>query len=176
MKVQEDLVWNKHTGELIGFVDLGSNEINESLLQDNQKLANHIMVFMVKSIKNPLSYSFANFATDWASSAQIFSLFWKAVSILELTCNLKVFATVSDGASVNRKFIQMNQVSLIFLLFILLVFGLWLNLNYMFSVSYLSSMLFIYIYIQNTFLYIAWLLLFLIASFIITSFCYCFKT
>ena len=114
MKVQEDLVWNKHTGELIGFVDLGSEEMNESLLEDNQKLATHIMVFMVKSIKNPLTFSFANFATDGASSSQIFSLFWKTASILELTCNLKVIATVSDGASVNRKFIQMNQVSLFF--------------------------------------------------------------
>ena len=115
MKVQEDLVCNKHTGELIGFVDLGSEEMNESLLKDNQKLATHIMVFMVKSIKNSLTFSFANFATDGASSSPIFSLFWKAVSILELTCNLKVIATVSDGASVNRKFIQMNQVSLFFL-------------------------------------------------------------
>ena len=28
MKIQEDLVWDKHTGELIGFVDLGDMKLN----------------------------------------------------------------------------------------------------------------------------------------------------
>lgn len=111
MKIQEDLVWNKFTGELIGFVDLGNEQINESLIDDREKLATHIMVFLAKSVKNPLSFSFANFATDGASSSQIFSLFWKAVSILEISCNLKVIATVADGASINRRFMQMNRVS-----------------------------------------------------------------
>ena len=37
-------------------------------------------------------------------------IFWKAVSILELTCKLHVIATVSDGASPNRKFYQMHQL------------------------------------------------------------------
>ncbi|XP_066926583.1 uncharacterized protein [Clytia hemisphaerica] len=78
MKIQEDLVWNKHTGELIGFIDLGDENLNESLLQDKTKLATHIMVFMAKSLKNPLSFAFANFATDGATSEQIFSLYWKA--------------------------------------------------------------------------------------------------
>ena len=32
------------------------------------------------------------------------STFWKAISILEYTCNLPVIAAVSDGASQNRTF------------------------------------------------------------------------
>ena len=28
MEIQEDLVWDKHTGELIGFVDLGDMQLN----------------------------------------------------------------------------------------------------------------------------------------------------
>lgn len=111
MKVQEDLVWDKNTGELVGFIDLGNEEINQSVLKENKKLATHIMVFMVKSIKNPLSFSFANFATDGATASQIFPLFWKAVSILEISCKLKVIASVADGASTNRRFAKMNQVS-----------------------------------------------------------------
>ena len=79
MKVQEDLVWNKHTGELVGFVDLGEEKFNEALLEDREKLATHILVFMVKSVMNPLSCSFANFATDCTTSSQIFNLFWKCV-------------------------------------------------------------------------------------------------
>ena len=55
MKVQEDLVWNKNTRELIGFLNLGDENINESLLESKQKLASHIMVFMVKSVMNPVT-------------------------------------------------------------------------------------------------------------------------
>jgi hypothetical protein len=28
MKIQENLVWDKHTGELIGFIDLGDIDVN----------------------------------------------------------------------------------------------------------------------------------------------------
>ena len=35
-------------------------------------------------------------------------IFWKAVSILEVCCNLWVCATVSDGASPNRKFYELH--------------------------------------------------------------------
>ena len=39
MKIQEDLVWNKHTGELIGYVDLGDPEADpeKNLTVDNLK-------------------------------------------------------------------------------------------------------------------------------------------
>ena len=37
MKIQEDVVWDKHTGELIGFVDLGDMKLNYATL-----LATHI--------------------------------------------------------------------------------------------------------------------------------------
>lgn len=110
MKVQEDLVWDKNTGKLIGFIDLGDANINESTITDSHKLASHVMVFIVKSVKNPMSFSFANFATSGASSAQIYLTFWKAVSILEIQCNLKVVATVADGASTNRRFVKMHKV------------------------------------------------------------------
>ena len=50
MEVQEDLVWNKHTGELIGFVDLGDLHTNYATLQSVEELASHILVFPVKSI------------------------------------------------------------------------------------------------------------------------------
>lgn len=37
------------------------------------------------------------------------SIFWEAVAILELSCNLRVIAAVSDGASPNRAFFQVNE-------------------------------------------------------------------
>ena len=56
MKIQEDLVWDKHTGELIGFVDLGDMKLNYASV-----VATHILVFLVKSVVNPLSLSFILF-------------------------------------------------------------------------------------------------------------------
>lgn len=38
------------------------------------------------------------------------TIFWEAVAILELTCNLRVIASVSDGASPNRAFYQMHEL------------------------------------------------------------------
>ena len=89
MKVQEDLVWDKYSNELIGYVDLGDTDLNYATLNKVDKLATHVLVFLVKSIVNPLSYSLATFATDNNKAHQLFPLFWRAVANLELICNLK---------------------------------------------------------------------------------------
>ena len=108
MKIQEDLVWDKYTGELIGFVDLGDKEINISTLKNVRELATHILVFLVKSIVNPLSFSLATFATTGITSFQLMPIFWKAVCYLE-SINLKVISATADGASPNRKFFRMHK-------------------------------------------------------------------
>ena len=50
MKSQENLVWDKHSGELIGFVDLGDININYVTLENSQKLATHVLVFFYKNL------------------------------------------------------------------------------------------------------------------------------
>ena len=35
MKIQYDLVWDKHSGDLIGYVDLGDMEVNYATLALN---------------------------------------------------------------------------------------------------------------------------------------------
>ena len=52
-KIQEDLIWDKYTGELIGFVDLGDGDANAATLDKPNELATHVFVFKVKSIVNP---------------------------------------------------------------------------------------------------------------------------
>ena len=108
MKIQENLVWDKHSGELIGYVDLDDPIVNFATLQQADKLASHVLVFLIRSIVNPFKYSFANFATINITSVQLFSLFWKAVGILEISVGLKVVAVTCDGASSNRKFFKMH--------------------------------------------------------------------
>ena len=102
MKIQENFVWEKHLGELKKFVDLGDININYTTFKNVQKLAKHVLVFLVKSVVNPLSYSFATFVTDGITAFQIMPIFWQTVKYLE-RINLKVIAATADGASQNKK-------------------------------------------------------------------------
>ena len=83
-------MWDKHTNELISFVDLGDHELNYATLKKSDEIASHVLVFLVRSIVNPLKCSLANFATTNATSIQFFTLFWKAVGILEENVQLKL--------------------------------------------------------------------------------------
>ena len=109
MKVQSKLVFDKHSNELIGFLDLGTTEINQASFQKADELATHVLVFYVRGLATDLKYSFSYFATSCVTSFQIMPLFWRAVCLLEVSCKLKVIAAVSDGASANRKFFRMHR-------------------------------------------------------------------
>ena len=45
MKIQENLVWDKHSGELIGFDDLGDVNVNFATLKNIQTLATCFITF-----------------------------------------------------------------------------------------------------------------------------------
>ena len=107
MKIQENLVWDKHSGELIGYVDLGDVNLNYATLSKVEEIATHVLVFLIRSIVNPLKFSLANFATTGATATQMFPLLWKAISICEMNM-LKVLAVTCDGASPNRKLFKMH--------------------------------------------------------------------
>ena len=104
MKVQSNLVFDKHTGELIGYVDLGDPNINYGNLEKQDEIATHALVFLVRGVCTELKFALAYFATTGVTSAQLMALFWEGVCILETSCNLWVIAATSDGASPNRKF------------------------------------------------------------------------
>ena len=108
VKIQEDLAWNKYSGELIGFVDLGDIYTNFATLDDVKELATHVLVFLVKSIVNPLSYSLATLATTGVKSFPIMPKFWKAVLYLE-KCGLKAVSCTADGVSTNRRFFRIHK-------------------------------------------------------------------
>ena len=102
-------MFDKHTGELIGYLDLGDPERNFFNFDDSNKLATHALVFYLRGIATDLKYSFAYFATDGITATQLMPLFWEAVGLLELECNLWVVAATSDGASPNRIFYTLNK-------------------------------------------------------------------
>ena len=116
VKVKEDLVYNKHSGELIGFVDI--TDINQHLsaiertCNDEEahipQLATHMLVFMVRGICSALKFPYAQFPVKTASGDTLHPIVWKCVERLEML-GLKVLAMVSDGASCNRKFYGMHK-------------------------------------------------------------------
>ena len=88
MYIKEDLVYDKHTGKMIGFVDLG--EINNHLLayeralEQNvtpmEGLASSMFVIMVKGLFTPLRFPYAHFPS---SGDLLFEPFWESVFRLE---------------------------------------------------------------------------------------------
>ena len=109
MKIRANLVYDKVTGELIGFVDLGDPDVNFATLEEVNELATHALVFIVQGLATDLCYSLVYFGTTGITSYQLLPLFWEAVSILELTCNLWVVATTCDGASPNRRLFRLHK-------------------------------------------------------------------
>ena len=108
MYVKEDIVYNKHTGQLIssflkfslaafigqllGFVDMG--KINNHLLLfekqlasdsdiDSPPLAKTTMVFMVKSLFSSFRFAYVQFPCASVSGDLLYQPFWKAVFRLE---------------------------------------------------------------------------------------------
>lgn len=69
MKIQSKLVFDKRTNELIGFVDLGEEKLNEALTSTNE-LATHALVFFVRGVATDLKYTLAYFLTKDMTSYQ----------------------------------------------------------------------------------------------------------
>ena len=118
VRVKEGLVYDKHSLQVIGFVNLG--DINNQLLnferaQTNNSqevitppIAKHMLVFMVRGIFSKLEFPYVQFPCANTSGDVVFPLVWECIKRLE-TCGLKVIATTADGASVNRKFFKMHK-------------------------------------------------------------------
>lgn len=98
MHVREDLVYDKHEGELIGFTNLG--DINDHLAtyekalngdEEPPSLAKSVLVFMVRGLFTKLQFAYAQFPCSSLAGEKLFKPFWDAVCRLE-TCGLKVSA------------------------------------------------------------------------------------
>ena len=71
-KVQQNLVDDKHTHQLIGYVDLEDPQLNFSTFNEYNALASYILVFYLKGILCDFEFAMAYFATKGATSHQIF--------------------------------------------------------------------------------------------------------
>ena len=114
IRIKSDLVYDKHTGELIGFIDLGDinndfQNMEECVKQGNNPLARYVLVLMVRGVSSNLKFILAHFATNGVTSDQLFPILWEAAEILELDLNLKVLFITGDGASPNRRFVRLHK-------------------------------------------------------------------
>ena len=110
MKVKEGLVYNKHSGQMIGFTDLGN--VNNELLKlehgtDHPPIANHVLTLMVRGILFKMEFPYAHFATQGVTADFLYPIVWEAIRLLEAD-GVKVLCITADGASPNRKFFRMH--------------------------------------------------------------------
>ena len=74
-------------------------------------IASHTLAFLIRGMCMELKFCLAYFATTGITAAQLLPLFWEAVCILQLTCNLWVIAIASDGASLNKHHKSLHGVA-----------------------------------------------------------------
>ena len=113
MKIKEGLVYNKYSGEMIGFTHLG--DINNELMKleqgnEHPPIANHVLTIMIRGILFKLEYPYAHFGTVGVTADLLYPIVWEAVRILE-SDDVKVLCITADGASPNRKFFRMHKTN-----------------------------------------------------------------
>ena len=116
MHIKEDLAYEKASGELIGFVNLGN--INEHLTQLQQQvledsvtspvLATSVFVLMVQGIFTSLKFPYASFPCKSTCSDQLVPLFYEAFFVLSgvgrhnirwLLCQQAIFWSCSGSGT-----------------------------------------------------------------------------
>ena len=115
--IKNDLVYDKHDGSLIGFVNIGdtNNQILEfeAIVNTGEScasLAITMMVFMVRGLLHRLDYPYVQFACGKMSGDLIFDPIWEAVARLE-RIGFFVLGLCCDGASANRKLWKLHNDS-----------------------------------------------------------------
>ena len=117
MYIKAGLVFNKTSGALVGFHDLG--EVN-NLLGDMERelknpntrrpLAKVMLVFMVRGLFTAMKFPYVQFAATSTKGATLFPLFRQVVSRLT-RLGLCVVAVTCDGASDNRRLFSLHDTA-----------------------------------------------------------------
>ena len=111
MKIKEDIVYDKTTGNMIGFCHLGS--ITDDLMRcergegSHPPVAKYVLAIMVRGLFFKFDFPLAHFSTEGVTGDQLYPIVWEGIRIIEST-GLKVIAITADGASPNRKFFRMH--------------------------------------------------------------------
>ena len=77
-------------------------------IEEEDPFATHALEFLVRGLCTDLNHVIAYFFTGNVTSFQQMPLFWRIVSVLELSVDLWICAAVNDGASPYRKFFRLH--------------------------------------------------------------------
>ena len=113
--IKEELVYDKHEGCLIGFVNLGETnnqllEFESALSESNSRptLPSTMLVIMVRGIFCKLNYPYAQFGCSNLTGDQLFDPVWQAIGRLE-KLGFYVLVLTCDGASPNRRLWKLHS-------------------------------------------------------------------
>ncbi|SMN01062.1 hypothetical protein SPONL_1742 [uncultured Candidatus Thioglobus sp.] len=120
MYVRGGLVFNKSTGAIIGFVDLGDLNNHfvdlENLLSKGaskrplRPLAKTLLVFMIRGVVTNLIFPYALYPATSLRGCDIFPLLWDVIE--RLTRNhFRVLAVTCDGATCNRSMFRLHSTA-----------------------------------------------------------------
>ena len=113
--IKDDLVYDKHEGTLVGFVNLG--DTNNHLLQFEatltadsppRLLANSMLVLMVRGLFSNLNFPYAQFACSKLTGDLLIDPVWEAISRLERQ-GIRVLSLTCDGASTNQRLWKLHS-------------------------------------------------------------------
>ena len=117
MCIKQGLVFEKSTGALFGFTDLGniSNQLDEFVqsFKDHSEslprpLAKPMLVFMVKGLFNNISLPYAQFPVCSTKGGDMFPLLWKTIGRLERIGYI-ILGITCDGCSSNRRLFRLHR-------------------------------------------------------------------
>jgi hypothetical protein len=77
MKIQENLVFDKTSGELIGFIDLGDPLTTYANVDEDTTIASHALAFLVRGLCTNLKHVVAYYFTGNVTSFSCFHCFGK---------------------------------------------------------------------------------------------------
>ena len=126
--IREDLVFDKHSGRLIGYASLG--DVNDHLLAfehaveagaEKDVIAKTMMVFMVRGLFSPLRFAYAQFpcatvtgdllydSRGWVLRYAIVDYNNNCMCVHFVLFPLQVMGATFDGASVNRRLVKIHN-------------------------------------------------------------------
>ena len=109
MKIQSNLVFDKVSGDLTGFIDLGDPMTNFACFAVEDPVASHALAFLMRGLCTNLKHVIAYLFTGNFTSFQLMPQFCRTVFALEMSLKLRVCAAVNDGASPNRTFFRLHS-------------------------------------------------------------------
>lgn len=113
--IREDIVYDRHSSRLIGFVNLGDVDKQLTSLEMTTSgqipaVSTRILTVMVRGIFSRLQFPLANFPTAGVTAVELHDIMWEAVEKLE-RCDFRVVSLSGDGCSPHRRFFRLHQAS-----------------------------------------------------------------